>query len=71
MLLKIKLFSKIQAHKSSMGARGSCRYYLLPNFKDRKGDEYEFENDEEYKMMVEPDEQAPFPDIPAEAPGQT
>jgi len=54
-----------------MGARGSCRYYLLPNFKDRKGDEYEFENDEEYKMMVEPDEPAPFPDIPAEAPGQT
>jgi hypothetical protein len=39
------------------------------NFKDRKGFEYEFDNNEEYKLMVEPDEPAPFPDIPAEAPG--
>jgi hypothetical protein len=39
------------------------------NFKDRKGLEYEFDNDEEYKMLVEPDEPAPFPDIPADAPG--
>ena len=39
------------------------------NFKDRKGIEYEFDNDEEYKMLVEPDEPAPFPDIPADAPG--
>ncbi len=39
------------------------------NFEDRKGVEYEFDNDEEYKMLVEPDEPAPFPDIPAEAPG--
>jgi hypothetical protein len=39
------------------------------NFKGRKGFEYEFDNDEEYKMMVEPDEPAPFPDIPAEVPG--
>ncbi len=38
-------------------------------FKDRKGVEYEFDNDEEYKMLVEPDKPAPFPDIPAEAPG--
>ncbi len=30
------------------------------NFKDRKGFEYEFDNDEEYEMMVEPDEPAPF-----------
>ena len=39
------------------------------NFKDRKGLEYEFDNDEEYEMLVEPDELAPLPDIPADAPG--
>jgi hypothetical protein len=39
------------------------------NFKDRKGVEYKFNNDEEYKMLVEPNKPAPFPDIPAEAPG--
>ena len=36
------------------------------NFKDRKGFEYKFDNNKEYEMMVEPDEPAPFPDIPAE-----
>ena len=39
------------------------------NFKDRKGIEYKFDNDEEYEMLVEPEEPAPFPDIPADAPG--
>ena len=39
------------------------------NFKDRKGLEYEFDSDEEYEMLVEPDEPAPFPDIQADAPG--
>ncbi len=39
------------------------------NFKDRKGFEYEFDNNKEYELMVEPDEPAPFPDIPAEVPG--
>ena len=40
------------------------------NFKDRKGVKNEFDNDEEYEMLVEPDEPAPFPDIAtAEAPG--
>ncbi len=39
------------------------------SFKDRKGVEYEFDNDKEYEMLVESDEPAPFPDIPAEAPG--
>jgi hypothetical protein len=38
------------------------------NFKDRKGLEYEFNNDEEYTILVEPDKPAPFPDIPADAP---
>ncbi len=39
------------------------------SFKDRKGVEYKFDNDKEYKMLVEPDKPAPLPDIPAEAPG--
>jgi hypothetical protein len=39
------------------------------SFKDRKGVEYEFDNDKEYKMLVEPDGPAPFPDIPAEVQG--
>ena len=37
------------------------------SFKDRKG--VKFDNDKEYEMLVKPDEPAPFPDIPAEAPG--
>ena len=39
------------------------------NFKNRKGEEYEFDNDEENKMLVEPDNPAPFPNILEEAPG--
>jgi hypothetical protein len=39
------------------------------SFKSRKGIEYEFDNDEEYEMLVEPEEPAPYPDIPAKAPG--
>ncbi len=39
------------------------------SFKNRKGIEYEFDNDEEYEMLVEPEEPAPYPDIPAKAPG--
>jgi hypothetical protein len=39
------------------------------SFKNRKGVEYKFDNEEEYKMLVEPDEPLPYSDIPAEAPG--
>ncbi len=39
------------------------------SFKNRKGIENEFDNDEEYEMLVEPEEPAPYPDIPAKAPG--
>ena len=39
------------------------------NLKNRKGEEYEFDNDKEFKMLVESDNPAPFLDIPAEAPG--
>jgi hypothetical protein len=38
-------------------------------FENRKGIEYEFDNDEEYEMLVEPEEPAPYPDIPAKTPG--
>jgi hypothetical protein len=38
-------------------------------FKNRKGVEYEFDNEDEYKTLIEPDEPSPYPDIPAEAPG--
>jgi hypothetical protein len=39
------------------------------SFKNRHAEEYEFDNDEEYKTVIEPSEPAPFPDIAAEAPG--
>jgi hypothetical protein len=39
------------------------------SFMDRKDIEYKFYNDEEYEMLVEPEEPAPYPDIPAKAPG--
>jgi hypothetical protein len=38
-------------------------------FKNRKGIKYKFENDEEYKMLVESKDPAPYPDIPAKALG--
>jgi hypothetical protein len=39
------------------------------SFKNRKGIEYKFNNDEEYEMLVEPEEPEPYPGIPAKAPG--
>ncbi len=39
------------------------------SFENRKGIEYEFDNDEEYEMLVEPEEPAPYPVVPAKAPG--
>jgi hypothetical protein len=38
-------------------------------FKNRKGVEYMFDNEDEYETLMEPDEPSPYPDIPAEAPG--
>ncbi len=38
-------------------------------FKNRKGVEYMFDDEDEYKTLMEPDEPSPYPDIPAEAPG--
>jgi hypothetical protein len=37
-------------------------------FKNRNGEEYEFNDDKEDTPIVHP-ENVPFPDIPAEAPG--
>ncbi len=39
------------------------------SFKNRKGNEYKFDNDEEYEMLAEPEDPAPYPDIPAKAQG--
>jgi hypothetical protein len=39
------------------------------SFKNRKGIEYEFNNDEEYEMLVEPEKPTPYPDISAKALG--
>jgi hypothetical protein len=49
-----------------MAAKDKLRKGL--SFKNRHGEEYEFDNDEEYKMVIEPGKPAPFPDIAAEAP---
>jgi hypothetical protein len=38
-------------------------------FKNRKGVEYVFDNEDEYETLMEQDEPSPYPDIPAEAPG--
>jgi hypothetical protein len=35
------------------------------SFKNRKGVEYVFDNEDEYKTLMEPDEPSPYPDIPA------
>ncbi len=39
------------------------------SFKNRKGVAYVFDNEDEYKILIEPDEPSPYPDISAEAPG--
>jgi hypothetical protein len=39
------------------------------SFKNKHGEEYKFDDDEEYKMVIEPSKAAPLPDIAAEAPG--
>jgi hypothetical protein len=39
------------------------------SFKNRKGEEYTFDNKGKYEMIAEAKIPAPFPDIAAEAPG--
>jgi hypothetical protein len=52
----------------SLGKKKRCKNGL--SFKNRKGEEYTFDNDDEYEMIAEVKIPAPFPDIAAaEAPG--
>jgi hypothetical protein len=39
------------------------------SFKNRKEVEYVFDNEDEYKTLMEPDQPSPYPNNPAEAPG--
>jgi hypothetical protein len=51
----------------SLGKKERCKNGL--SFKNRKGEEYTFDNEDEYEMIAEEKNPAPFPDIAAEAPG--
>jgi hypothetical protein len=64
---KMTLTESIIKQVKQMAAKDKLQIGL--SFKNRRGEEYKFDNDEEYEMMIEPSEPAPFPDIAAEAPG--
>ena len=51
----------------SLGKKERCKNEL--SFKNRKGEEYIFDNEDKYEMIAETKIPAPFPDIAAEAPG--
>jgi hypothetical protein len=51
----------------SLGKKERCKNGL--SFKNRKGEEYTFNNEDEYEMIAEERIPTPFPDIAAEAPG--
>ena len=51
----------------SLGKKERCKNGL--SFKNRKGEEYTFDNEDEYEMIAEEKIPAPFPDIAAEVPG--
>jgi hypothetical protein len=51
----------------SLGKKERCKNGL--SFKNRKGEEYTFDNEDEYEMIAEATILAPFPDIAAKAPG--
>ncbi len=51
----------------SLGKKEQCKNGV--SFKNRKGEEYTFDNEDEYEMIAEAKILAPFPDIAAEAPG--
>jgi hypothetical protein len=50
----------------SLGKKERCKSGL--SFKNMKGDEYTFDNEDEYEMIAEARIPVPFPDIAAEAP---
>ena len=51
----------------SLGKKERCKNG--PSFKNRKGEEYTFDNEDEYEMITKEKIPAPFPDIAAEVPG--
>ena len=51
----------------SLGKKERCKNGL--SVKNKKGEEYTFDNEDEYEMIAEAKIPAPFPDIAAEAPG--
>ena len=51
----------------SMGKKERCKNGL--SFKNRKGEEYTFDNEDKYEMKAKEKILAPFPDIAAEVPG--
>ncbi len=64
---KIPVTESIIKHVKEMAAKDRLQKGL--SFRNRHGEEYKFDNDEEYKMVIESSEPAPLPDIAAEAPG--
>ena len=52
---------------NSLGKKEHCKSGL--SFKNRKGEEYVFDNEDEYDMIAEARAPEPFPDVAAEAAG--
>ncbi len=52
---------------NSLGKKEQCKSGL--SFKNRKGEEYVFDNEDEYDMTAEARTLAAFPDVAAEVPG--
>ena len=52
---------------NSLGKKERCKNGL--SFKNRKGEEYIFDNEDEYEMIAKARTPSPFPDVAAEAPG--
>jgi hypothetical protein len=64
---KMPVTESVIKQVKQMAAKDRLRKGL--SFKNRHGEKYKFDNDEEYEMVIEPSQPAPFPDIAAEAPG--
>jgi hypothetical protein len=52
---------------NSLGKKDQSKSGL--SFKNRKGEEYIFDNEDEYDMIAKVRTPAPFPDVAADAPG--
>ena len=64
---EIPITNSVIRRIDSLGKKEQCKNGL--SFKNRKGEEYIFDNEDEYEMIVKTRTPAPFPDIAAEAPG--